>query len=364
MVIQSIDLENFRNYEQLHLELGEGIHIFYGDNAQGKTNILESVYMAATNKSHRGSKDKEMIRFGCEEGHIKVISEKKGVDYRIDMHLKSGRSKGIAVNGVPVRKTRDFLGIVNCVLFSPEDLQIVKEGPQERRKFIDTELCQLDKIYLNSYVQYKKALEQRNQLLKDIPFEPSLIETMDAWDTQLLIYGKEIIERRQKFIDELREVTSPIHEHLTGGRETLHIYYEPNVTEEDFTKELLQSRERDIRAKTTTVGPHRDDMSFMISATENDQTIDARVYGSQGQQRTCALSLKMAEIELVREKTGESPILLLDDVLSELDSNRQKYLLDSIKDTQTIITCTGLDDFVKHRFKVNNVYKVVNGKVE
>ena len=358
MIIKSIDLDHFRNYENLHLELGEGIHILYGDNAQGKTNILEAICLASSNKSHRGAKDKEMIRFGAENAHIKMIADKKGVEYRIDLHLKSGGNKGIAVNSVPVRKTRDFLGIINTVLFSPEDLQIVKEGPQERRKFIDTELCQLDKIYLNSFINYKKALEQRNQLLKDIYFEPSLRETLDIWDEQLLKYGTDLINLRKQFIDDLKIVIRPIHDRLSGGKEILELDYEANVSSEDFREELKKSREKDLKSKTSNVGPHRDDIAFMLNG------LDARVYGSQGQQRTCALSLKMAEIEIVKERTGDSPVLLLDDVLSELDMNRQQYLLESIGGIQTVITCTGLEDFVNRQVRINKVYRVENGEVK
>ena len=358
MIIKSIDLDHFRNYENLHLELGEGIHILYGDNAQGKTNILEAICLASSNKSHRGAKDKEMIRFGAENAHIKMLADKKGVEYRIDLHLKSGGNKGIAVNSVPVRKTRDFLGIINTVLFSPEDLQIVKEGPQERRKFIDTELCQLDKIYLNSFINYKKALEQRNQLLKDIYFEPSLRETLDIWDEQLLKYGTDLINLRKKFIDDLKIVIRPIHDRLSGGKEILELDYEANVSSENFREELKKSREKDLKSKTSNVGPHRDDIAFMLNG------LDARVYGSQGQQRTCALSLKMAEIEIVKERTGDSPVLLLDDVLSELDMNRQQYLLESIGGIQTVITCTGLEDFVNRQVRINKVYRVENGEVK
>lgn len=358
MIIKSIDLDHFRNYENLHLELGEGIHILYGDNAQGKTNILEAICLASSNKSHRGAKDKEMIRFGAENAHIKMLADKKGVEYRIDLHLKSGGNKGIAVNSVPVRKTRDFLGIINTVLFSPEDLQIVKEGPQERRKFIDTELCQLDKIYLNSFIYYKKALEQRNQLLKDIYFEPSLRETLDIWDEQLLKYGTDLINLRKQFIDDLKIVIRPIHDRLSGGKEILELDYEANVSSENFREELKKSREKDLKSKTSNVGPHRDDIAFMLNG------LDARVYGSQGQQRTCALSLKMAEIEIVKERTGDSPVLLLDDVLSELDMNRQQYLLESIGGIQTVITCTGLEDFVNRQVRINKVYRVENGEVK
>ena len=357
MFIESIDLHNFRNYEELHLDLGEGTHIFYGENAQGKTNLLEAIYLSAANKSHRSAKDREMIRFGEEEAHIKVMAVRKDVRIRIDMHLKKDKNKGIAVNGVPLRRSRDFIGTLNAVIFSPEDLQIVKEGPQERRKFIDTELCQLDPIYTSSFINYRKALEERNKLLKDLYYEPSLQDTMDVWDEQLVRFGSDLIRKREEFIKELNELIQPIHNHLSGGREELRLRYEPDVTEDAYAEKLRLARDRDSRMKTTTVGPHRDDFGFIL----ND--VDARVYGSQGQQRTSALSLKMAEISMVRKKTGNQPILLLDDVFSELDSGRQSYLLDGIQDIQTFITCTGLDDLISRHFEKKTVYEVKKGSV-
>jgi len=367
MIISSLNLSNFRNYGILHLDFSKGINIFCGDNAQGKTNILEAVYLCSTNKSHRGAKDKEMISFGQEESHLNMAAFKDDMDYRIDMHLKRSKSKGIAVNRVPIRKTADYLGLIKCVFFSPEDLQIVKEGPSERRRFMDTELCMLDKIYINALTQYKKALDQRNQLLKDISFQPSLLETLDIWDEQLVKFGTEIIRRRKEFIRELREIVTSVHENISGGRESLFVDYEPDVSEDLFSEELKRSRDKDIRTKTTNCGPHRDDMSFLIITKRGEaaeQSIDARIYGSQGQMRTCALSLKMAEIELLKRKTGDTPVLLLDDVLSELDSGRQQFLLNSIKGIQTLITCTGLEDFVRHQFEVHRVYRVIDGKVK
>ena len=361
MVFTSLDLDNFRNYERLHLDLHEGVNIIYGDNAQGKTNLLEAFSLLSSGRSLRGSKDREMIRFENEESHLKLEAVKKGTEIRIDMHLRNGKNKGIALNRVPVRRTADFLGTVHIVFFSPEDLMIVKAGPAERRRFIDNELCLLDKVYLNDFVSFKKALDQRNQLLKDVKFDRYLMDTLDVWDEQLLRFGKDIIRRRKAFIEELYEITLPIHERLSGGKEKLELFYEPNCTEESFEEDLKASRDKDLKSGATNVGPQRDDMSFMVT---DQNKIDARIYGSQGQQRTCALSLKMAEIELVKKRTGDAPVLLLDDVLSELDAGRQQYLLDSIGGIQTFITCTGLDDFVDRQLETAHVIRVVNGKVE
>ena len=357
MIIKSIKLENFRNYESLELSFEKGTNILYGDNAQGKTNVLEAVYLSATTKSHKGSKDKEMIRFGQEEAHIRTNLDKEGMEYRVDMHLKKSKSKGIAVNGQHLKKAAQLLGLLNVVFFSPEDLSIIKNGPSERRRFMDLELCQLDQIYLTDLAGYNHIVNQRNRLLKDLYQNPSLRETLEIWDIQMLQYGKKIIEKRRDFVRDLNDVIQDIHRNLTGGEEHLEVIYEPSTESECFEETLKKNRERDMRMKMTSAGPHRDDLCFMVNG------IDIRKFGSQGQQRTAALSLKLSEIYLVKEKIKDTPILLLDDVLSELDSNRQTYLLDSIHDIQTLITCTGLDDFVSHQFHINKVFKVVKGEV-
>jgi DNA replication and repair protein RecF len=355
--INSLDLQNFRNYDILNINFDEATNIIYGDNAQGKTNILEAVYLAATTKSHRSGKDREMIKFDNEEAHIKAIVEKNGVSFRIDMHIKKNKAKGIAINGIPIKKASELFGIINIVIFSPEDLNIIKDGPAARRRLVDMQLCQIDKIYLSDITAYNKILLQRNKLLKELSFKDDAKDTLDVWDMQLINYGRRIIKRREAFIEEINSVIGGIHKELTGGRECIAIKYEPFVNVQEFEKQLFAYRERDLKTKMTNIGPHRDDICFMV----NDR--DVRKYGSQGQQRTTALSLKLAEIELVKKIINDNPILLLDDVLSELDSSRQNYLLNSIKDIQTIITCTGLDDFINNRFKINKIYKVVEGRI-
>ncbi len=292
--IESIKLSNFRNYESLELSFDKGTNIFYGDNAQGKTNILESVYLCGTSKSHKGSKDREIIRFEQDEAHIRMMVGKDSMSYKIDMHLRKNKAKGVAINGLPIKKARELLGVVNLVFFSPEDLNIIKNGPGERRRFMDAELCQLDKLYLTD---------------------------------------------------------------LAGYNENIEVIYEPSVESEALEESLFRNRDRDLRMKMTSSGPHRDDLMVAVNG------IDIRKYGSQGQQRTAALSLKLSEIYLVEKIIHDKPVLLLDDVLSELDSSRQNYLLESIHDIQTMITCTGLDDFVSHQFTINKVFHVVAGHV-
>mgnify|MGYP005950213667 CR=1 FL=1 len=333
------------------------INIIYGDNAQGKTNILEALYVCATSRSHKGSKDREMIRMGSDEAHIKLNVKKNGLPYRIDMHLKKNKSKGIAVNGIPIKRAVELFGILNIVFFSPEDLNIIKNGPAERRRFLDSELCQLDRIYLADLTNYNKILAQRNKLLKDMIYRPSLSDTLPVWDMQLIETGKKIIRRRKQFVDELREIVSDIHYRISGGKEELFLKYEPNIDDIFFEDELSRAKEKDKKLCQTSVGPHRDDLLFSIG------DVDIRKYGSQGQQRTAALSLKLAEIELVKKIKKEYPILLLDDVLSELDGKRQDHLLASIRHIQTIITCTGLDDFISHSFQIDKTFRVVSGTV-
>lgn len=357
MIIKSVELLNFRNYRELAISFDKGTNILFGDNAQGKTNILEAAYMSGTTKSHKGSRDKEMIRFGESEAHIRTIVEKQGKEYRIDMHLRQNRSKGIAVNKIPMKKASELFGILNIVFFSPEDLNIIKNGPAERRRFLDAELCQLDKIYLSDLSDYNKILNQRNKLLKDMIYRPELADTLPIWNQQLVETGKRIVKRRRYFVQELSEIVRDIHYRISGEKEEMRLIYEPSVPEELFEAELERFDGRDRKLCLTSVGPHRDDLLFSV------RDVDIRKFGSQGQQRTAALSLKLSEIELVKKLIHDTPVLLLDDVLSELDSGRQNYLLNNIYDTQTIITCTGLDEFIKNRFTINKVFRVVNGTV-
>lgn len=357
MYIESIELQNYRNYIGLSMFFDKGTNIIYGDNAQGKTNILEAVYLCGTTKSHRGSKDREMIRFDQEESHIRMRVNRNGISHKIDMHLKKNKAKGIAIDGIPIRRAKELFGIVNIIFFSPEDLNIIKNGPGERRRFIDSELCQLNKIYLSDLYNYNQVLNQRNKLLKDMAVQNSLMSTLDVWDQQLVHYGKSVIESRQAFIQDMNDIIGEIHSSITGQKEKIELRYEPNTAGVNFEEVLLKNREKDFKFRNTSSGPHRDDLCVKIN------NIDIRKFGSQGQQRTAALSLKLSEIYLVEKKIRDIPILLLDDVLSELDSNRQNYLLNSIKNIQTMITCTGLDDFVDKRFQINKIFKIENGSI-
>ena len=297
-----------------------------------------------------------MIQFGREESHLETIVEKKGMEFQIDMHLKKNSPKGIAINKIPIRKASELFGIVHFVFFSPEDLNIIKDGPAGRRRFIDLELSQIDKVYLSNLSNYNRIINQRNSLLKELYHQDHLMDTLDIWDMQLAEYGTKVIESRKQFIRQVNQIIADIHYRLTGGRERIELSYESSLGSLSLEQALKKNRERDIRMKSTSVGPHRDDLCFLSG------DLDIRKFGSQGQQRTAALSLKLSEIELVKEVIKDTPILLLDDVLSELDKHRQNYLLDSIHDIQTVITCTGLDEFVNHRFSINKIFRVSSKK--
>lgn len=341
MFIKKIKLKNYRNYDDLDVLLEKGVNIVYGKNATGKTNFLESIYITSSTKSYKNSNDKEIIKFDKEEAHIKeqiFINDKENI---IDIHLKKNSNKGIAVNGKKINKISEYLGFVNVVIFAPDDLSIIKGGPISRRKFLDFYICQIDKIYTYNLSRYNKILNQRNKLLKEIKindYKKSLIETIDIYDEELVKYGKEIIKRRTKIIEELEKKIYDIHYFISDTKEKIKTIYEKNVEENEFLERLKKNRDLDLKFLTTTVGPQRDDIKFIIEES------DIRKYGSQGQQRTAALSVKLAELDSIKEKKEETPILLLDDVFSELDETRQKLLIKNLKDIQTIITSTGLPE--------------------
>lgn len=358
MIIQSIELCNFRNYEREEFHFHKGTNVLYGDNAQGKTNVLEAIFVGSTTKSHKGSKDADMIMRGKEEAHIRYVVEKKGCCFKVEIHMRRKKTKGIAIDGLPIKSSKELMGLSNIVFFSPENLRIIEDGPEERRRFIDMELCQVNKAYLYYLTQYKKVLKQRNSLLKQIQENKQLSSTLEIWDAQLVEYGSKIIKLRDNFVKEIDEVMKEKHRSLTGGKEEIKVIYKPNCKAENMEEQLFINGDRDIYQGSTSVGPHRDDMVFYIGEQE------IKTFGSQGQKRTAALSLKMAEIEIVEKITGEKPILLLDDVLSELDRNRQNYLLENIKGIQTIITCTGLEEFIKNGINIDQTFEIVNGSIK
>lgn len=357
MYITEVSLQGFRNLAQLKIEPSRGINVIYGSNAQGKTNFLESLYFCAMGRSMRGKNDQQLIQFGVEESHICMLVQRQSRYDRIDVHLKQNEKKGIAVNGLPVRKLGDLFGTLYAVIFSPEDLSLVKDGPGERRRFLDMELCQLSKVYYYDLQQYYHILKQRNNLLKEITKKPELSETLFVWDAQMAEYGERIISARKRFLLRLDAIAAEKLSKLTGGKDYLQTVYKPNCGEGALAEKLRQNLERDIFFGVTQSGPHKDDVIFFINGRE------VKIYGSQGQQRTTALAARLAEIDLIRQETGEEPVLLLDDVFSELDERRQKYLLESIGGLQAFVTCTGIEDSVKKYIARDNLFYVENGVI-
>ena len=358
MIIKSLELADFRNYENLKIDFSSGTNILYGDNAQGKTNILEAIYVSATTKSHKGSKDKEIIRFGQEEAHIRTILDRDGAEYRVDMHLRKSKSKGIALDGQKIKRASDLIGKLNLVFFSPEDLGIIKNGPSERRRFLDVELCQLYSLYTHDLVSYNRTMLQKNRFLREYGFRGGDGSMLEVYNEQLVKYGTGLMKIRRQFLEDLGPVILEIHKKITSGKEELLLIYENDVSEEEFASVLESRREAELSQQICLAGPHRDDIRFQVNG------IDIRRYGSQGQQRTAALSLKLAELRLVEMIAGDKPVLMLDDVLSELDRSRQNALLDSVKNIQTMLSCTGLDDFVNRNISIDKIFYVNDGKAE
>ena len=359
MFVKQLVLRNFRNYSDIALKMTPSINIFYGDNAQGKTNLLEGVYYCAMGRSHRTSKEKECIQSGKDEAYASILYDLHGKEETIEITLKKTGHKEIRINHYPVQKISDLIGRFRVVVFSPEDLSLIKEGPQLRRKFIDMELSQVDSVYLHDLQQYYHVLRQRNQLLKDTANAQTVRDTIFAWDQQLCYYGIRIMERRQKFVEKLESYTSVIHEQITGGKEKLTISYQCQapMDQNEYLSVLQSHFDRDFRFGTTGDGPQHDDIIISVEGA------DVRIFGSQGQQRTAALSLKLAEMQMMKDETGDAPVLLLDDVMSELDKQRQMQLASYIRDNQTIITCTGIEDSIRS-LAAEGMYHVSKGSVE
>ncbi len=359
MYIKEIELTNFRNYKEQKVSFSRGVNIFIGKNAQGKTNLLEGIYLNAFGKSFKSVRDKELIRFGEDYCRISSAAEDEENELTTEILIQSDGRKGIKKDGIKVIKSSELLDRIYIIIFSPEDLRIVKDEPEKRRRFINRELCQIRAGYLSDLNDYNKILKQRNTYLKEKSIDYDL---MDIWDRQLAASGTRIIRKRKQFIDRIDEISRRIHSGITEGQENLELQYESNIpasdnSEEIFYDYLAAAREDDIRTGTTSKGPHRDDIKISADG------IDLRRFGSQGQQRTAALSLKLSEIKIIEEEKGEKPILLLDDVLSELDNDRQTMLIRSLGENQLFITTTEINENVARRLPTGKYFKIVNGEV-
>lgn len=361
MFVRKLELKDFRNYEKLDIEFHPKVNIIIGDNAQGKTNLLEAVYITSVGKSFRTSKDFEMVRFGCDYCRVLLSAEKDGQDTDIDIIIKK-EGKSIGVGDVRLRKLSELFDNVLTVIFSPEDLKIVKEDPEKRRRFINREISQLKPAYYSRLADYNKVLKQRNAYLKEMHIDETVL---DVWDAELIRNGTYLMNSRRDFIEKTEKISSRINREITSGKEDLKIVYEPDIElvspdmqEEVFMKTLKINRQKDIKRRTTTKGPHKDDMKISVNG------IDIRHFGSQGQQRTAALSLKLSEIKLIKEETGEDAVLLLDDVLSELDPKRQSYLINSLSGVQLFITTAEMSPEVERSLPEGKTFIVSAGKVE
>lgn len=360
MYIKEIELKDFRNYKELRTSFSKNVNIFLGNNAQGKTNLLEGIYLNAMAKSFKTTKDKELIRFGEEFCKIKTIAFFDDDEHSTEIVINKEGKKGVKLDGVKINRTSELLERIFIIIFSPEDLKIVKDEPEKRRKFIDRELCQIKPGYYNDLNNYKRVLKQRNTYLKEDRIESSIL---DIWDHELARYGSKVIARRNEFIKRINEISKEIHKNISGGKENLELNYEPNISfsadlENDFYEIISSTRNDDIRNRTTGRGPHKDDLKISADG------IDLRKYGSQGQQRTAALSLKLSEIKLIEEEMGEKPILLLDDVLSELDNDRQNFLIHSLGGNQLFITTTDISGKVARQLPEGKVFKITSGQID
>ena len=333
MWINNIKLSNFRNYNKKEINLYENINVFYGENAQGKTNIIESIFLCSIGKSFRTNKEKELIKFNEEKALIEINFKKSDREGKIQIEI--GDKKQIYLNGIKLKKLSELLGNINIVIFTPDDINILKGGPQNRRKFLDIMISQLRPNYMHVLTLYNKTLEQRNNYLKQIKIENKNPELLEIWDEKLIEYGMKIYEYRKEFIDKIQNKIKEIHKEITQNKEEIEIkYFSDANTRQNFINELKSRKKLDIIKGFTTKGIHRDDFVVYINGRE------VEIYGSQGQHRTAILSLKLSELKVIYDEIGEYPILLLDDFMSELDDKRRKNFLNNIKDIQVIITCT------------------------
>lgn len=355
MIFKKLELNNFRKIKSAKLELHKGINIFYGDNAAGKTSILEALWSFTGAKSFRGSKDTDLISFGSEKASVKLSFLDNEREQECIINIEKHREA--ILNDVEYGPASKIAGKINAIVFSPIDLNIIENGPAFRRKFLDTAICQLYPSYLDIYKKYLRAVEQRNKILKDIKYNPMLLEFLEDFENEISSFGAQIIDYREKFIEMLNKYLPNIYNSISLGKEKIEIFYETDASKqkEKFKEKLKLLRDEDIKNISTSIGPHRDDIDIKIDS------ISARYFGSQGQKRSAAIALKLSESEVIYEITGKKPVALLDDVMSELDTNRQNYILNHIKDWQVFITCCDKENFSS--LKEGKIFEVKNGEI-
>ncbi|MBR0463090.1 MAG: DNA replication/repair protein RecF [Clostridia bacterium] len=361
MQITDIALRNFRNYAQAAFHPCAGVTALVGDNGQGKTALLEAVVLCCMGRSHRTPRDRELVRLGEETGRVTVTAQRRDGRHDVDMLLNRSARKTVKVNGNTLSRSGELMGHVSGVLFAPENLRLVKDGPEERRRFLDMAISQIRPSYYYALQRYTHALTQRNKLLRDIQDRAELLRTLDAWDEQLAQHGAIVMSARAQYIQKCAAIANEAHSDISGEKEKLDVRYEPSVRfgerprPEELMSALQSMRENDLRRGTTLCGPHRDDIALLING------IDAWAYASQGQQRTVALALKLSELLIMKEELHEPPILMLDDVMSELDPQRRRRLLSHISGIQTIVTCTDMTDLSDAQ--IGSAWRVTNGEL-
>ena len=356
MLITKLSVSNFRNVSVENVDFLPGLNILHGNNAQGKTNILEAIYFSAFGRALRGRSDSELIKWDEKESSIRIETNRSGQSYLTDVYIeKHGKktAKHFSVDKLPIKHLKDLFGKLLIVMFGPEDLKLIKNGPTERRRFMDMEICQLSSVYYNDIKEYHRILRHRNAFLKTLQKDKSNVDTLFVWDEQLVHYAKRISKTRGSFVEKINMAAGNIYKSITGGEE-INLVYKPSAICCDGLK---KNRDRDIYRGTTSEGIHTDEIEFSING------VNARNFASQGQQRSAALSAKLAEITIIKEATGDDPILLLDDVLSELDSYRQEFLLNYVTAQQTILTATGANELVKKISGKHNIMQVSEGRV-
>lgn len=363
MYINSLKLVNYRNYDELLVEFNKNVNLIIGMNGQGKTNLVEAIGFMSIGRSFRTNKDKELIKFSAENLYCGCNFTRNNIDKKIEIVVAKDK-KGVKVNGVSIKSMQELLGNLNVVIFSPEDLRLVKDGPKERRSFIDKEISQIMPRYYSLLTNYNKILHQRNTVLKSYRIDENLL---DVYDETMSTYASEIYIIRNRFIEKLSEISRKIHKNLTMDKENLTIIYKNQVDLEsgqdasqvrlNLLEKLKESRQGDMITRATKVGPHKDDMKIFI----ND--IDVRMYGSQGQQRTASISLKLSEIELIKQEVGDYPVLILDDVFSELDQTRQKMLVEKLENIQMFVTSA--DPLHKDILDIEDysIFSIENGRL-
>ena len=353
MRIKSLKIENFRNIKDIQIFPSDEMNVIYGENAQGKTNIIEAIWLFTGAKSFRGAKDEELKRFSCEKARLKIEFEAEKIEKSAQIEINDKRIA--CLNEKPLKSVSHLAGKFNAIIFSPTDLRLLSDGPKVRRKFLDMAICQLYPTYIEILRRYTKAVTQRNKILKDFKNNSSVLPLLDVFENEIAVSGEKIIKYRLRYIEILKEFIPEIYKGISNGRENLEIEYISSNKSENLLTDLKNSRKEDMFTYKTSVGPHRDDLEFKING------ISAKNFGSQGQKRSVALSLKLAEAEILKKNTGEYPICLLDDIMSELDPKRQNFILNHIKEMQTFLSCC--DPETLKNLKEGKRFQIKSGEV-